>query len=177
MLDHPESEGRTWTGFKWNALKIERHLKEVRSRWSWTRRWVKEEHGKAWELGTLPMRAMFIGNRVGSPVLESTGWVSYQRPFLHVIESFQVMFMNTSFTQHVVVLTTLEEHHHEEEPGFTTKDNYHWTQEQEKVPHIYVHKTCFCYIDGFRDKCNSKKTWTHKNCHWNYLILPRLSFW
>ena len=49
--------------------------------------------------------------------------------------------MNTSFTQHVVVLTTLEEHHHEEEPGFTTKENYHWTQEQEKVPHIYVHKT------------------------------------
>ena len=138
VLDHPESEGRTWTGFKWNALKIPRHLKEVRSRWSWTRRWVREEHGKPWELGTLLMRAIFIGNRVGSPVLESTGWVSYQRPFLHVIESFQVMFMNTSFTQHVVVLTTLDEHHHEEEPGFTTKDNYHWTQEQEKVPHIWT---------------------------------------
>ena len=44
--------------------------------------------------------------------------------------------MNSSFAQHVVVvLTTLDEHHHEEEPGFTTKDNYHWTQEQEKVPH------------------------------------------
>ena len=49
--------------------------------------------------------------------------------------------MNTSFKQYVVVLTTLDEHHHEVEPGFTTKENYHWTQEQEKVPHIYtIHK-------------------------------------
>ena len=42
------------------------------------------------------------------------------------------MYLNTSFE--VVVLSTLDEHHHEEDPEFSTKENYHWTVQQEKVP-------------------------------------------
>ena len=42
------------------------------------------------------------------------------------------MYLNTSFE--IVVLSTLDEHHHEEDPEFTTKENYHWTVQQEKVP-------------------------------------------
>ena len=91
--------------------------------------------GKAQELGTKPTPAIFIINRVGSLALASTGSVSFN-DCIFSTSLGQVMFMNSSFAQHVVVvLTTLDEHHHEVEPGFTTKDNYHWTQEQEKVPH------------------------------------------
>ena len=43
------------------------------------------------------------------------------------------MYLNTSFE--VVVLSTLDEHHHEEDLEFTTLDYYHWTVQQEKVPH------------------------------------------
>ena len=53
----------------------------------------------------------------------------------------QVMYLNTSFE--IVVLSTLDEHHHEEDPEFTTKENYHWTVQQEKVPlssSLYVGK-------------------------------------
>ena len=42
------------------------------------------------------------------------------------------MYLNTSFE--VVVLSTLDKHHHEEDPEFTTKENYHCTVQQEKVP-------------------------------------------
>ena len=45
------------------------------------------------------------------------------------------MSLNTSFE--IVVLSTLEEHCHEEDPEFTTKENYHWTAQQEKVPHSF----------------------------------------
>ena len=41
--------------------------------------------------------------------------------------------MNTSFE--VVVLSTLDKHHHKEDLEFTTLDYYHWTVQQEKVPH------------------------------------------
>ena len=46
------------------------------------------------------------------------------------------MYLNTSFA--IVVLSTLEEHHHEEMPGFSTKENYHWTAQQEKVPQSFI---------------------------------------
>ena len=46
------------------------------------------------------------------------------------------MYLNTSFT--IVVLSTMEQHHHEEKSGFSTKENYHWTAQQEKVPHIFI---------------------------------------
>ena len=42
------------------------------------------------------------------------------------------MYLKTSFE--IVVESTLEEHHHEEDPEFTTKENYNWTAQQEKVP-------------------------------------------
>ena len=46
------------------------------------------------------------------------------------------MYLNTSFA--IVVLSTLEKHHHEEMPGFSTKENYHWTAQQEKVPQSFI---------------------------------------
>ena len=41
------------------------------------------------------------------------------------------MYLNTSFE--IVVLSTLDEHQHEEDPEFTTKENYHWSVQKEKV--------------------------------------------
>ena len=56
----------------------------------------------------------------------------YHPSWLSIIDESQVMYLNTSFE--VVVLSTLDKHHHEEDPEFTTKENYHCTVQQEKVP-------------------------------------------
>ena len=79
-------------------------------------------------------------------VFRKQGWKSCPRKYRvslfyqsccdHVNES-QVMYLNTSFS--IVVLSTSEEHHHEEKPDFSTKENYHWTAQQEKVPHTFPH--------------------------------------
>ena len=44
---------------------------------------------------------------------------------------YRVMYLNTSFA--ILVLSTSDEHHHEEEAGFTTKENYQWTVQQENI--------------------------------------------
>ena len=47
------------------------------------------------------------------------------------LRKYRVMYLNTSFA--ILVLSTSDEHHHEEEAGFTTKENYHWTVQQENI--------------------------------------------
>ena len=47
------------------------------------------------------------------------------------LRKYRVIYLNTSFA--IMVLSTSHEHHHEEEAGFTTKDNYHWTVQQEEI--------------------------------------------
>ena len=55
-----------------------------------------------------------------------------QKAGLEVLPThYRVMHPNTSFA--IMVLSTSDEHHHEEEAGFTTKENYHWTSQQENI--------------------------------------------
>ena len=71
------------------------------------------------------------------------------------------MYLNSSFAN--VVLSTLDEHHHEEDPGFSTK-NYHWTVQQEKVPHSYANYHLRNFQDGGRGSTyNASLGWFRKS--------------
>ena len=57
--------------------------------------------------------------------------VGRKRAWKSCLRKYRVMHLNSSFA--IVVLSTLDKHHHEEDPGFTTRENYHWTVQQERV--------------------------------------------